>query len=133
VQYVYKQLGVELPRVTDQQFEVGQVVGRNELQTGDIVFFRDSTGYIHHEGLYLDDGRFLHAPHTGDVIKISSLDEPYYTEQFAGGRRIGEGAAAAVVHDIDMTRRSAGEIAAAREHDARVLPVLDPSAPRPGG
>jgi cell wall-associated NlpC family hydrolase len=132
VQYVYKQLGVDLPRVTDQQFEVGKVVGRGDLRTGDIVFFRDASGYIHHEGLYLSDGRFLHAPHTGDVIKISSLDEPYYTEQFAGGRRVGEGASAAVAA-IDLTRRSAGDIVTARVHDARVMPVLDPSAPRPAG
>ena len=132
VQYVYKQAGVELPRVTDQQFNVGKVIGRNELRTGDIVFFRDSTGYIHHEGLYLDNGRFLHAPHTGDVVKISSLDEPYYTGQFAGGRRVSE-AAAAVAEELDMTRRAAGELAQARMHDARVLPVLDPAAPRPAG
>jgi cell wall-associated NlpC family hydrolase len=132
VQYVYKQLGVQLPRVTDQQFEVGRAVGRHELRTGDIVFFRDPTGYIHHEGLYLDNGRFLHAPHTGDVIKISSLDEPYYAEQFAGGRRVGEGAAEAV-QNVDLTRRAAGHVAAMREHDARVLPVLDPSGPRPAG
>jgi cell wall-associated NlpC family hydrolase len=132
VQYVYKQIGVALPRVTDQQFEVGTAVGRDELRTGDIVFFRDATGYIHHEGLYLGDGTFLHAPHTGDVIKVSSLDEPYYTEQFAGGRRVG-GDAASIVADVDMTRRSAGEVAAARAHDVQTLPVLDPSAPRPGG
>jgi hypothetical protein len=57
----------------------------DDLRPGDIVFFRDSTGYIHHEGMYIGNHQFVHAPHTGDVIKISSLDEPYYKEQFAGG------------------------------------------------
>ncbi len=57
----------------------------NDLKPGDIVFFKDSTGYVHHEGLYIGNHMFLHAPHTGDVVKISSLDEPYYKEQFAGG------------------------------------------------
>ncbi|HEX8156374.1 MAG TPA: C40 family peptidase, partial [Solirubrobacteraceae bacterium] len=90
VQYAYGQAGVALPRVTDQQFAVGEPVGRAELRSGDIVFFRDATGYIHHEGMYLGDDRFLHAPHTGDVVKVSSLDEPYYAQQFAGGRRVAQ-------------------------------------------
>ena len=86
VQWSYKQLGIDLPRVTDQQFQVGVHISNvDDLRPGDIVFFRDSTGYIHHEGMYIGNHQFVHAPHTGDVIKISSLDEPYYKEQFAGG------------------------------------------------
>jgi cell wall-associated NlpC family hydrolase len=130
VQYVYSQVGVHVPRVTQDQINVGQPIELRDLRTGDMVFFRDASGDVHHVGLYLDHGRFLHAPHTGDVIKISSLDEPYYAGQFTGGRRVSEVAAAAV-HDIDVIRRSAGELAA-RANDARVMPVLDPSAPRPG-
>jgi cell wall-associated NlpC family hydrolase len=95
VQYAYGQAGVALPRVTHQQFLVGDPVSREALRSGDIVFFRDATGYIHHEGLFLGDGRFLHAPRTGDVVKVSSLDEPYYAQQFAGGRRVGQLADAA--------------------------------------
>ena len=53
-----------------------------------MVFFQDSSGYVHHVGMYIGDDKFLHAPHTGDVVKISSLDEPYYAHQFAGGRRM---------------------------------------------
>jgi cell wall-associated NlpC family hydrolase len=132
VQYVYGQAGVQLPRVTHEQFVVGQAVDRSALRTGDIVFFREPDGYIGHEGLYLGAGRFLHAPHTGDVVKISSLDEPYFDESFAGARRVGDAAADDVIQHIDMMRRTAGELVATREHDARVLPVLDPAAPRPG-
>jgi cell wall-associated NlpC family hydrolase len=87
-QYAYGQSGVTLPRVAADQFKVGQPVDRSQLQPGDLVFFRDSTGYIHHEGIYLGNDRFLHAPHTGDVVKISSLDDSYYAGQFAGGRRM---------------------------------------------
>jgi cell wall-associated NlpC family hydrolase len=87
-QYAYGQSGVTLPRVAADQFKVGQPVDRSQLQPGDLVFFRDSTGYIHHEGIYLGNDKFLHAPHTGDVVKISSLDDPYYAGQFAGGRRM---------------------------------------------
>jgi hypothetical protein len=42
--------------------------------------------------MYVGGGRFIHAPHTGDVVKISSLDQPYYAKQFAGGRRLLGGA-----------------------------------------
>jgi cell wall-associated NlpC family hydrolase len=107
VQYVYGKVGIELPRVTDQQFAVGQPIARDALRTGDIVFFRDATGYIHHEGIYVGDGEFLHAPHTGDVIKISSLSEPYYAGQFAGGRRVAE-LAAQVEPQVDVTRQARG-------------------------
>jgi hypothetical protein len=75
--------------VTDQQIlaEGATKVGRNRLLPGDLVFFRDDSGYVHHVGMSLGGKRFLHAPRTGDVVKISSLDEPYYAEEFAGGRR----------------------------------------------
>jgi cell wall-associated NlpC family hydrolase len=86
-QYAYGQSGVGLPRVAADQFKVGQPVDRASLQPGDLVFFQDSTGYIHHVGMYLGDDKFIQAPHTGDVVKISSLDDPYYAGQFAGGRR----------------------------------------------
>jgi cell wall-associated NlpC family hydrolase len=89
VQWAYKQVGIDIPRVTDQQFVApgGVAVERDNLVAGDLVFFRDSTGYIHHVGISLGGDRFLHAPHTGDVVKMSSLDEPYYAREFAGGRR----------------------------------------------
>ena len=53
-----------------------------------MVFFQDSSGYVHHVGMYIGDDKFLHAPHTGDVVKISSLNDSYYAHQFAGGRRV---------------------------------------------
>ena len=51
------------------------------------MFFADSSGYIGHEGLYLGNGQFVHAPHTGDVVKVSSLLEPAYAARYAGARR----------------------------------------------
>jgi cell wall-associated NlpC family hydrolase len=87
VQYVYARLGVALPRVAADQARVGASVPREALQPGDAVFFADATGYVHHEGLYIGAGRFVHAPHTGDVVKVSSLGEPYYAAEYAGARR----------------------------------------------
>jgi hypothetical protein len=97
VQWAYAQAGIRIPRVTHEQILADNAtkVGRNHLLPGDLVFFRDSTGYVHHVGISLGGDRFLHAPHTGDVVKISSLKEPYYAEQFTGARRFDDPVSAA--------------------------------------
>jgi cell wall-associated NlpC family hydrolase len=87
MQWSYSHVGVSIPRVTYDQIDVGIPVDRAHLVPGDLVFFQHD-GDVHHVGMYLGGGRFLQAPHTGDVVKVSSLDEPYYAEQFAGGRRM---------------------------------------------
>jgi cell wall-associated NlpC family hydrolase len=87
MRYLYGRRGVELPRVAEDQAAVGIPVSPDQLQAGDAIFFADATGYIHHEGMYLGGGYFIHAPRTGDVVKISSLYEGYYTQQYAGARR----------------------------------------------
>jgi cell wall-associated NlpC family hydrolase len=67
--YVYAQIGVRLPRVTFSQVHCGQPVAVSQLVAGDLVFFRNNG----HVGIYLGGGWFIHAPHTGDVVKISAL------------------------------------------------------------
>ena len=88
MQYAFKQLGVDIPRVSQDQFKSGQQVPRESLQPGDLVFF-SKAGDVHHVGMYVGDGKFLHAPRTGDVVKISSLSEPHYAAQYCGARRYG--------------------------------------------
>jgi cell wall-associated NlpC family hydrolase len=87
MQWSYAHVGISIPRVTYDQIDVGTPVDRSQLVPGDLVFFQEN-GDVHHVGMYLGGGRFLEAPHTGDVVKVASLDEPYYAAQFAGGRRI---------------------------------------------
>jgi cell wall-associated NlpC family hydrolase len=86
MEWSYNQIGIHLPRVAADQFHVGIPVTKAELKPGDLVFFQDSTGYIHHVGMYIGDDKFIEAPHTGADVRISSLDDPYYAQQFAGGR-----------------------------------------------
>src|SRR6185503_12005349 len=89
VQWAYAKAGISIPRVTDQQILApgATKVGRHHLLPGDLVFFRDSTGYVHHVGMSLGGDRFIESPRTGLKVRISSLDDPYYAEQFTGGRR----------------------------------------------
>ena len=92
MQWAYHEAGISIGRVTTQQIHDGVAVDRAHLRAGDMVFFQDSKGYVHHVGMYIGNDKFLHAPHTGDVVKISSLNDSYYAHQFAGGRRVDTGA-----------------------------------------
>jgi hypothetical protein len=87
VQYAYAREGIQLPRVAAEQFDVGIPVARQDLRPGDAVFFADPNGYVHHVGLYIGDGEFINAPRTGEDVKVDSLSEPYFAEQYVGARR----------------------------------------------
>lgn len=77
---------------TDTFYAMSPKVDRANLKPGDLILFDTAGPGSHsHVGIYLGEGKFLHAPKTGDVVKVSSLDDPYYASRFAGGRRIAEG------------------------------------------
>ncbi|PKQ29874.1 MAG: hypothetical protein CVT60_03050 [Actinobacteria bacterium HGW-Actinobacteria-10] len=73
--FVYSQVGVSLPHSSRAQYGSGQRVSRADLQPGDLVFFGSP---IHHVGIYVGGGAYIHAPRTGDVVKISSLSRGDY-------------------------------------------------------
>ncbi|MDX6440617.1 MAG: peptidoglycan DL-endopeptidase CwlO [Gaiellaceae bacterium] len=83
VAYVYAQVGVSLPHYTGAQWNMGVPVSRSDLQPGDLVFF-DGLGHV---GIYIGGNSFIHAPHTGDVVKISSISG-WYADTYVGARRI---------------------------------------------
>jgi hypothetical protein len=86
---VYKTLGVTIPRDAGPQATVGRRVGtRGALRAGDLVFFRTSSGTIHHVGLCVGGDRMIHAPATGLPVAIVSLASEPYRSEFAGGRRL---------------------------------------------
>jgi peptidoglycan DL-endopeptidase CwlO len=83
--YVYAQVGVSLPHNAAMQYSsVGVYVPRDQLEAGDLVFF-DGLG---HMGMYIGGGQFIHAPHTGDVVKISSLYDSWYASTYVGAKRV---------------------------------------------
>jgi peptidoglycan DL-endopeptidase CwlO len=84
VMYAYAQVGVSLPHYTGAQWGMGVPVSRSDLQPGDLVFFNG----LGHVGIYAGGGSFVHAPHTGDVVKVSSLNEGWYSSTYMGARRI---------------------------------------------
>lgn len=82
--YVFAQIGVSLPHYAAAQYGLGRAVSKSELAPGDLVFFRG----LGHMGMYIGGGNFIHAPRTGDVVKISSLSEPYRVANWVGARRV---------------------------------------------
>jgi peptidoglycan DL-endopeptidase CwlO len=81
--YAYAKVGVYLPHNAAMQYGMGTPVARSQLAPGDLVFFNG----LSHVGMYIGGGRFVHAPHTGDVVKISSLSEYWYSATYVGARR----------------------------------------------
>ena len=82
--FVYAQVGVYLPHNAAAQYSYGVPVARDQLEPGDLVFF-DSLGHV---GLYIGNDEFVQAPQTGDVVKITSLDDPWVLSHYYGARRI---------------------------------------------
>jgi len=88
VGYVYRSvLGMELPRVSRQMATTGQAVDRSALAPGDLVFF-GLRGRVTHVGIYVGEGRFLHAPSRGKDVRVDSLASSYWSGRYLQGRRV---------------------------------------------
>ena len=80
VSYVFAQVGVSLPHHAASIYSYGTPVSQSDLQPGDLVFFNG----LGHMGIYIGGAQYIHAPHTGDVVKISSI----YRSGWVGARRL---------------------------------------------
>ncbi|MFD8533114.1 NlpC/P60 family protein [Streptosporangium canum] len=83
VMWAYQKVGISLPHYTGDQWTAGTHISRDELRPGDLVFFYND---LHHVGIYIGAGLMVHAPRTGDVIHIASIDN----RPFAGGVRVAD-------------------------------------------
>ena len=84
VRYVFGRFGLELPHSSYADYGVGRHVARGALRPGDLVFF-DGLGHV---GLYVGSNRFIHAPHSGSTVRITSLGDPWYRSRYEGARRV---------------------------------------------
>jgi cell wall-associated NlpC family hydrolase len=90
VAHVYLQAyGIGLPRTAREQSEHGTAVEARDLQPGDLVFYDTLGAPYSHVGIYLGEGRFVHAPREGAQVRIERMQAPYWTRRFNGARRIG--------------------------------------------
>jgi len=89
VQYSYQKAGINVPRTSRGQYRSAKPVSVAAARPGDLVFFA-SGQKISHVGIYLGDDEFIHAPETGQSVKISSIQDGYYQARFVGAGRIPE-------------------------------------------
>ena len=90
VQYVFAQYGVAVPRVVEQQYEVGDKIRPSEIQPGDLIFFNTKTRGrgASHVGIALGQDSFVHAPNSSGVVRIEALGQGYWGSRYVGARRI---------------------------------------------
>ena len=89
VGHVFRQgLGLILPRTSKEISRSGEVVKKNELQPGDLVFFRTMRHTFSHVGIYLGDNLFVHAPASGGEVRVEDMRTGYWGKRFNGARRI---------------------------------------------
>ena len=88
VGYVFHDvLSRQLPRSSVELARLGRDVVPERLATGDLVVFGDAVA-VSHVGIYVGEGRFVHAPSTGGTVRLDRLDAPYWRDHFRGGRRV---------------------------------------------
>jgi len=89
VRKIYEIFNIELPRTTREQFSIGKKIGKEQLEEGDLVFFR-RRGNSSHVGIYIGDNQFVHASSYKRQVKIDDLDAPYFSKRFLRGVRVKE-------------------------------------------
>lgn len=87
VQYIYDQMGLELPRTTSSQADIGVKVAKPYLSVGDLVFFKTGSSSIGHVGIYAGGDKFLHASSSKGVT-ISKLSDSYWKNRYVTARRV---------------------------------------------
>lgn len=110
-QKVFKELGHTINRTSGSQYQQGNAVTKDNLQSGDLVFFNTSGAGVSHVGIFVGDGQFIHAS-TSDGVTVSKLSESYWAKRYAGAKRIANFAAEEVKEAaIDFTvYASRGEV-----------------------
>jgi cell wall-associated NlpC family hydrolase len=89
VRNVYeKTFGMVLPRRAEEQAAATETIERTELQPGDLVFFNTMKRAFSHVGIYVGDGKFIHAPRKGKRVKIDDMRSAYWQKRFNGARRV---------------------------------------------
>lgn len=87
VYYTYTQAGLPVPRTSVEQFKAARKISIHDAAAGDLMFFQDQAK-LSHVGIYVGDGLFVHAPATGQVVSVASIDSPYYQSHLVGVGRL---------------------------------------------
>lgn len=124
VSSVFSSQGVKLPRTSAEQSGVGKAVSKSDLNKGDLVFFATRGRRVSHVGIYMGNGKFIHASSGGGKVKVDSLNDGYYARRYAGARRPVKLSAKASKPDADELRVT--QKAHAESEDEQKQPIEQP-------
>lgn len=88
VQYVFTQFGILVPRVVEQQWQVGDKIKPSNIKPGDLLFFSTKGPGATHVAIALDSERFVHAPNSTGVVRVEALSSTYWSSRYLGARRV---------------------------------------------
>lgn len=89
VMLIYKEsLGMVLPRTAAEQAKASQSIDEKDMKPGDLVFYNTMKRTFSHVGIYIGDGKFIHAPRTGALVRVEEMDQTYWKKRFDGARRV---------------------------------------------
>lgn len=91
VVFIHEQLGLRVPRTAADQHKAARKVARAQLEPGDLLFFRTQGRRISHVGVYVGNSRFVHAPQSGRLIELRSIDDAYYGRHLVEAGRLWPG------------------------------------------
>ncbi|MDB4867575.1 MAG: NlpC/P60 family protein [Cohnella sp.] len=120
--YVFKKLGVDLPRSSRDQFAIGKKVAREDLRAGDLVFFNTNGRSVSHVGIYVGNNKFAHSS-TSKGVTITSLSDNYYVDRYLGARRVMDSDTYQEVATEPQTVAAAPEVAADKVELTAAAPV----------
>ena len=86
---VLENLGLRLPRTAREISQAGEPVAKTELEPGDLVFFNTMRRAFSHVGIYIGDNQFVHAPRSGQKVRVEDMRESYWAKRYNGARRVG--------------------------------------------
>jgi cell wall-associated NlpC family hydrolase len=88
VQYVFAQYGVPVPRVVEEQYEVGEKIKDQDIKPGDLLFFKTNGQGASHVAIAIGEERFVHAPNSAGVVRVEALTSVYWGSRYVGARRL---------------------------------------------
>lgn len=129
---VFKAHGIKLPRTSREQSKHGASVAKSQLKQGDLVFFRTRGGSrVSHVGIYIGDGKFIHASSSGGSVRTDTLNSGYYDRRYAGARRVAKNLNSKEEQEVAKLQQEIDKIKAAEKKEEKVAePIAAPVEPK---
>lgn len=129
---VFKSHGVKLPRTSREQSRFGATVSKSSLKQGDLVFFKTRGGSrVSHVGIYIGDGKFIHASSGGGSVRTDTINSGYYQRRYAGARRVAKNLSSKEEQEVAKLHQEVDKLKAAEKKEEKVVePIVTTSEPK---